>query len=120
MYNFHTLINFDFGFCYTYPPPHSYTDLNFSRKWFWKQLGGRSPPPPPRPPLTTPLILSVYNILQMWKSSMCESLVCGHGLHYGLHSIFKHTNELYYFNLLNDESIQKTNNKNICIDVLVE
>ena len=54
----------------------------------------------------------------MWKSSMCESLVCG--LHYGLHSIFKHTNELYYCNLLNDESIQKTNNKNICIDVLVE
>ena len=53
----------------------------------------------------------------MWKSSMCESLVCG--LHYGLHSIFKHT-ELYYCNLLNDESIQKTNNKNICIDVLVE
>ena len=29
-------------------------------------------------------------------------------------------NELYYCNLLNDESIQKTNNKNICIDVLVE
>ena len=25
---------------------------------------------------------------------MCESLVCGS--HYGLHSIFKHTNELYY------------------------
>ena len=54
----------------------------------------------------------------MWKSSMCESLVCG--LHYGLHSIFKHTNKLYYCNLLNDESIQKTNDKNICIDVLVE
>ena len=51
---------------------------------------------------------------------MCGSLVCG--LHYGLHSIFKHTNELYYCNLLNDEteSIQKTNNKNICIDVLVQ
>ena len=32
----------------------------------------------------------------------------------------KHTNELYYCNLLNDESIQKTNNKNLCIDVLVE
>ena len=45
----------------------------------------------------------------MWKSSMCESLVCG--LHYGFHSIFKHTNELYCCNLLNDESIQKTNNK---------
>ena len=44
---------------------------------------------------------------------MCESLACG--LHYGLHSIFN-----YYCNLLNDESIQKTNNKNICIDVLVE
>ena len=44
-----------------------------------------------------PNILSVYNILQMWKSSMSESLVCG--LHYGLHSIFKHTNELYYCNL---------------------
>ena len=54
----------------------------------------------------------------MWKSSMCESLVCG--LHYGLQSIFKHANELHYCNLLNDESIQKTNNKNICIDVLVE
>ena len=27
---------------------------------------------------------------------MCESVVCG--LHYGLHSIFKHTNELYYCN----------------------
>ena len=51
-------------------------------------------------------------------SCKCGSLVCG--LHYGLHSIFKHTNELYYCNLLNDESIQKTNNKNICIDVLVE
>ena len=45
----------------------------------------------------------------MWKSSMCESLVCG--LHYELHSIFKHTNELYYCNLVNDKSIQKTNNK---------
>ena len=45
----------------------------------------------------------------MWKSSMCESLVCG--LHYGLHSIFKRTNELYDCNLLNDESMQKTNNK---------
>ena len=40
---------------------------------------------------------------------MCESLVCS--LHYGLHNIFKHTNELYYCNLLNDKSIQKTNNK---------
>ena len=40
---------------------------------------------------------------------MCESLVCG--LHYELHSIFKHTNELYYCNLVNDKSIQKTNNK---------
>ena len=45
----------------------------------------------------------------MWKSSMCESVVCG--LHYKLHSIFKHTNELYYCNLLHDESIQKTYNK---------
>ena len=27
---------------------------------------------------------------------MCESVVCG--LHYGLHSIFKHTNQLYYCN----------------------
>ena len=54
----------------------------------------------------------------MWKSSMCESLVCG--LQYGLHSIFKPTNEHIYCNLLNDESIQKTNNKNICINVLVE
>ena len=59
-----------------------------------------------------------YKISYLLKSSMCESLVCG--LHYGLHSIFKHTNELYYCNLLNDESIQKTNNKNICTDVLVE
>ena len=40
---------------------------------------------------------------------MCESVVCG--LHYGLNSIFKHTNELDYCNLLHDESIQKTNNK---------
>ena len=40
---------------------------------------------------------------------MCESVVCG--LYYGLHSIFKHTNELYYCNLLHDKSIQKTNNK---------
>ena len=40
---------------------------------------------------------------------MCESVVCG--LHYGLHSIFRHTNELYYCNLLQDESIQKTNDK---------
>ena len=45
----------------------------------------------------------------MWKSSMRESVVCV--LHYGLHSIFKHTNELYYCNLLHDESIQKTYNK---------
>ena len=44
----------------------------------------------------------------MWKSSMCESLVCS--LHYELHSIFKHTNELYCCNLLN-ESIQKTSKK---------
>ena len=44
---------------------------------------------------------------------MCESVVCG--LHYGLHSIFKHTNELYYRNLLLDESIQKTNNKYVYI-----
>ena len=51
---------------------------------------------------------------------MCESPVCG--LHYGLHSIFKHTNELYYCNLLNDESIQKTNNKKSmyrCIDGMI-
>ena len=40
---------------------------------------------------------------------MCESVVCG--LHDKLHSIFKHTNELYYCNLLHDESIQKTNDK---------
>ena len=40
---------------------------------------------------------------------MCESLVCG--LHYGFHSIFKHANELYHCNLLNDGSIQKTNKK---------
>ena len=41
---------------------------------------------------------------------MCESVVCG--VHYGLLSIFKHTNELYYCNLLLDESTQKTyNNK---------
>ena len=53
----------------------------------------------------------------MWESSMCESLVCG--LNYGLHSIFKHANELYYCNLLNDESIQKTNNKNRCIDGMI-
>ena len=45
----------------------------------------------------------------MWKSSMCESVVCS--LHYGLHSIFKHTNDLYYCNLLHGESIQKTNKK---------
>ena len=45
----------------------------------------------------------------MWKSSMCESVVCS--LHYGLHSIFKHTNEMYYCNLLHDESVQKTYNK---------
>ena len=54
----------------------------------------------------------------MWKSSMCESVVCG--LYYGIHSIFRHTNELYYCNLLHDESIQKTNNKKYIIDVLVE
>ena len=46
---------------------------------------------------------------------MCESVVCG--LHYGLHSIFKHTNKLYYCNLLHDESIQKTSNKKYIIDV---
>ena len=40
---------------------------------------------------------------------MCKSPI--YGLHYELHSIFKHTNELYYCNLLNDESIQKINNK---------
>ena len=40
---------------------------------------------------------------------MCESVVCG--LHYGLHSIFKHTYELYYCNLFHDEGKQKTNNK---------
>ena len=40
---------------------------------------------------------------------MCESVVCG--LHYGLRSVFKHTNELYYCNLLRDESTQKTNKK---------
>ena len=53
----------------------------------------------------------------MWKSSMCESVVCG--LHYGLHSIFEHTNELYYCNLLHDEVYRKQIIKNICIDVLV-
>ena len=47
-----------------------------------------------------------YQCLIFYK---CGSPVCG--LHYGLHSIFQHTNDLYYCNLLNDESIQKTNNK---------
>ena len=37
-----------------------------------------------------------------------------------MHSIFPNNNELYYCNLLHDESIQKTNNKKYIIDVLVE
>ena len=45
---------------------------------------------------------------------MCESPVCC--LHYGL---YKHSNELYYCNLLNGESIQKQI-KHLCIDLLVE
>ena len=49
----------------------------------------------------------------MWKSSMCESPNVVYIMD------FKHTNELYYCNLLNGESIQKQI-KNLCIDLLVE